>query len=78
MSDRSGTIIAAFAAAIALVVGVPAYLLSSRPEAAPEAVPAPVAAAHLLTARETLSELIGVIDTDDVLDVVFRDFCIGK
>jgi len=43
-----------------------------------QALPAPVAAAHLLTARETLSELIGIIDTDDVLDIVFRDFCIGK
>jgi tRNA modification GTPase len=43
-----------------------------------QTLPAPVAAAHLLAARETLSELIGVIDTDDVLDVVFRDFCIGK
>lgn len=43
-----------------------------------QALPAPVAAAHLLTAREALSELIGVIDTDDLLDVVFRDFCIGK
>jgi len=42
------------------------------------ALPAPVAAAHLLTARESLSGLIGVIDTDDVLDIVFRDFCIGK
>lgn len=43
-----------------------------------QSLPAPVAAAHLLTARETLSGLVGVIDTDDVLDIVFRDFCIGK
>lgn len=42
------------------------------------ALPAPVAAVHLLTAREAISELIGSVDTDDILDRVFRDFCIGK
>lgn len=42
------------------------------------ALPAPVAAVHLLTAREALAELIGSVDTEDVLDRVFRDFCIGK
>ena len=42
------------------------------------AVPAPVAAVHLYAARESLTELIGIIDTEDVLDRVFRDFCIGK
>ncbi|MBL0938852.1 MAG: tRNA uridine-5-carboxymethylaminomethyl(34) synthesis GTPase MnmE [Gemmatimonadaceae bacterium] len=41
-------------------------------------LPAPVASVHLFAAREALSELIGVIDTEDVLDRVFRDFCIGK
>ncbi len=42
------------------------------------ALPAPVAAVHLYTAREYLSDLIGVVDTEDVLDRVFREFCIGK
>jgi tRNA modification GTPase len=42
------------------------------------ALPAPVAAVHLYAARESLTELIGIIDTEDVLDRVFRDFCIGK
>ena len=42
------------------------------------ALPAPVAAVHLLAAREAIAELIGTIDTEDVLDRVFRDFCIGK
>ncbi|AMW06420.1 tRNA uridine-5-carboxymethylaminomethyl(34) synthesis GTPase MnmE [Gemmatimonas phototrophica] len=42
------------------------------------ALPAPVAAVHLLTAREAIGELIGTVDTEDVLDRVFRDFCIGK
>lgn len=42
------------------------------------ALPPPVAAVHLLAAREAITELIGVVDTEDVLDRVFRDFCIGK
>jgi tRNA modification GTPase len=42
------------------------------------ALPAPVAAVHLYAARESLSELIGIVDTEDVLDRVFREFCIGK
>ncbi|WP_396213403.1 tRNA uridine-5-carboxymethylaminomethyl(34) synthesis GTPase MnmE [Gemmatimonas sp.] len=42
------------------------------------ALPAPVAAVHLLAAREAISELIGSVDIEDVLDRVFRDFCIGK
>ena len=41
-------------------------------------LPAPVAAVHLYAARESLSDLIGVVDTEDVLDRVFREFCIGK
>ena len=41
-------------------------------------LPAPVAAVHLHSAREALSDLIGIVDTEDVLDRVFRDFCIGK
>lgn len=43
-----------------------------------EALPAPVAAVHLYAAREALSDLIGIVDIEDVLDRVFRDFCIGK
>jgi len=42
------------------------------------ALPAPVAAVHLYASREALSDLIGIVDTEDVLDRVFRDFCIGK
>ncbi|WP_461413917.1 tRNA uridine-5-carboxymethylaminomethyl(34) synthesis GTPase MnmE [Gemmatimonas sp.] len=41
-------------------------------------LPAPVAAVHLLAAREAIADLIGSVDTEDVLDRVFRDFCIGK
>lgn len=43
-----------------------------------EGVPAEVAASHLRPAETALEELLGVISVDDVLDRVFRDFCIGK
>jgi len=37
-----------------------------------------VASAHLRPAETALEELLGIITEDDVLDRVFRDFCIGK
>jgi len=37
-----------------------------------------VAAVHLHMAREAIAELIGTVETEDVLERVFRDFCIGK
>lgn len=43
-----------------------------------DALPATVAAIHVRAAADSLSELIGVVRTDDVLDVVFRRFCVGK
>ncbi|HTL96853.1 MAG TPA: tRNA uridine-5-carboxymethylaminomethyl(34) synthesis GTPase MnmE [Gemmatimonadaceae bacterium] len=42
------------------------------------AVPVVVAAVHLRAAATALESLIGVIDVDDVLDRVFRTFCVGK
>jgi tRNA modification GTPase len=41
-------------------------------------VPASIAAIHVRSAAEALAELIGEVYTDDVLDVVFRQFCVGK
>lgn len=41
-------------------------------------IPSSIAAIHVRTAAEALTELIGVVSTDDVLDVVFRQFCVGK
>ncbi len=41
-------------------------------------LPAPVIAVHLRAAVAALEELVGVVDTDDVLDRVFRSFCVGK
>jgi tRNA modification GTPase len=43
-----------------------------------EALPASVAAIHVRSAGEALEDLIGVVQTDDVLDAVFRRFCVGK
>lgn len=41
-------------------------------------VPPEVAAAHLRSGESALEDVLGVISTEDVLDVVFRDFCVGK
>ena len=41
-------------------------------------LPPEIAATHLLDAERALEELLGVVETDDVLDVVFSSFCIGK
>jgi tRNA modification GTPase len=41
-------------------------------------LPASVAATHVRAAADALSEQIGSIQVDDVLDVVFRSFCVGK
>jgi tRNA modification GTPase len=41
-------------------------------------IPVSVAAIHVRAAADALGELIGVVQVDDVLDVVFRRFCVGK
>lgn len=41
-------------------------------------VPAEVASTHLRVAEAALEEVVGVIGLDDVLDEVFKEFCIGK
>ncbi|HUF30212.1 MAG TPA: tRNA uridine-5-carboxymethylaminomethyl(34) synthesis GTPase MnmE [Gemmatimonadaceae bacterium] len=41
-------------------------------------VPATIAAVHLRAATHALESLIGVVDMEDVLDRVFRSFCVGK
>ena len=45
---------------------------------ATNALPMSIAAIHVRHAAAALGELIGVVHTDDVLDVVFRQFCVGK
>jgi tRNA modification GTPase len=41
-------------------------------------VPAPIAAVHLREAVSVLEDLIGAVDVEDVLDEVFKRFCVGK
>jgi tRNA modification GTPase len=41
-------------------------------------IPPEVAAAHLKGAATATEELLGTIGTEDVLDRVFSDFCVGK
>jgi tRNA modification GTPase len=41
-------------------------------------LPATVAAIHVRAAADALGELIGAVQVDDVLDAVFRRFCVGK
>ena len=47
-------------------------------EALGEGTPVEVASALLRPAETALEELLGLISTDEILDRVFRDFCIGK
>jgi len=42
------------------------------------AVPVVVAAVHLRAAVHALEDIIGVVDTEDILDRVFAEFCVGK
>jgi len=35
-------------------------------------------AEELRIASDALGRLLGRVDVEDVLDVIFRDFCIGK
>jgi tRNA modification GTPase len=41
-------------------------------------LPAPVAAVHIREAVTSLEELIGAVDVEQVLDELFRRFCVGK
>lgn len=43
-----------------------------------EALPPSIAAIHVRAAADALGELIGAVHVDQVLDVVFASFCVGK
>lgn len=43
-----------------------------------EGLPASVAAVHLRSAANALADVTGTIDVEDVLDRLFRTFCVGK
>lgn len=59
-------------------VGEAARELDAFAAALNEGVPPDVASAHLKPAETALEELLGVISQEEVLDRVFRDFCVGK
>jgi tRNA modification GTPase len=52
--------------------------LEAFQEALDEGLPAEVAATHLRPAETALEELLGVIPREEILDRLFREFCIGK
>jgi tRNA modification GTPase len=37
-----------------------------------------LAAEELRAAGDSLGRLLGRVDVEDVLDVIFREFCVGK
>lgn len=41
-------------------------------------MPPEIAVTHLQDATRSLEELLGVVDVEDVLDVLFTSFCVGK
>ena len=41
-------------------------------------LPPSIAATHVRAAADALGELIGSVRVDDVLDVLFASFCVGK
>ena len=43
-----------------------------------DSIPAELAASDLREALQTLAQITGAFDTEDLLDVIFQDFCIGK
>jgi tRNA modification GTPase len=52
--------------------------LTAFREALEGGLPAEVASTHLRSAETAVEELLGVVSVEDVLDVVFREFCVGK
>ena len=42
------------------------------------ALPPDIVAVDLQEARDSLEEIIGTVTTDDILDRIFSQFCIGK
>ena len=52
--------------------------LAALERALENGVPAEVAATHLRPAETALEDILGIVTLDEVLDRVFRDFCIGK
>jgi tRNA modification GTPase len=43
-----------------------------------QSLPVSVAAVHLRSAADALADVTGTVDVEDVLDRLFRTFCVGK
>jgi tRNA U34 5-carboxymethylaminomethyl modifying GTPase MnmE/TrmE len=43
-----------------------------------EGQPPELVAVPLQQAKESLEEVVGLIQNDDVLELIFRKFCVGK
>ncbi len=52
--------------------------LQAAGEAAASAVPPEIIAVDIALATEALGSITGAISSEDILDKIFRDFCIGK
>lgn len=52
--------------------------LEQGAEAIRSGLPPELAAVNLNEAREALEEIIGIVNNDDILERVFKNFCIGK
>lgn len=63
---------------VAAIASARAEVQAFREAWVQEALPAPVAVTHLRAAIHALDELIGGIDIEEVLERVFRTFCVGK
>lgn len=54
------------------------FLISLRRINEGQIIDLAITAAHLRAAVRSLGRITGEVTADDVLDVIFRDFCIGK
>jgi len=64
---------------VASPAAAPCCLLPHTPSLAPHAqTPLDLACEELRTASSELGRITGKVDVEDLLDVIFRDFCIGK
>ena len=58
--------------------GGAAIAIVRRPCSSEEAGEAALFAEDLRLALRALGRIVGKVDVEDLLDVIFRDFCIGK
>jgi tRNA modification GTPase len=52
--------------------------LEQGAQALESGLPSELVAVNLNEAREALEEIIGVVNNDDILELIFKNFCVGK